>query len=405
MKNYQKTSHLAVALSESQIQELLMGRMKNAALTLVTKLFEDDVQRVCGEKFSHKSSTQFRRGGSEKTSVVISGAKHAVRRPRVRGPKGEVQLPSYTTIKHGDILDETMLGHMVEGVSTRGYERVAEEYADRFGISKSSVSRAFVRSSQKDLDAINGSDLSNYDFLALMVDGIVFAKRTLVVALGVTTHGDKVVLGVRDGASENAEVVTDLLGSLCERGFDFSAEHLLVCLDGSKALKKGIQKTFGDRALIQRCYLHKIKNLKGYLPEKHHPEMIRRMRRIMSLNTFDEAKEELNKTQDWIDTFNSEAANSLREVGDELLTVHKLEVTGSLRKSLSSTNLIESLFSVVRSKCSRVRNWNKSSSARMRWVASAAKAHQPRMRKVRGKDQLQKLKIKLSNVEKSEKAG
>lgn len=404
MKKYQKTSSLAVVLSEGQIQEILLGRMKTAALSLVTTLFEQDVERLCGDKYAHKTPTQFRRGGSEMTSVVVSGSKQPIRRPRVRGPQGEVQLPSYSTLNGGDLLDSRMQSHMIHGVSTRSYEHVAEEYADRFGISKSSVSRAFVKSSQKDLDLINGQDLSGYEYIAMMIDGIEFAKRTLVVALGITKSGEKIVLGLRDGATENADVVTDLLANLIERGFSFKTKNLLVCLDGAKALKAGVKKTFGDRALIQRCYLHKIRNLKSYLPEDQHPELVRRMRLIMNLNTYNDAKTELNKMQDWIDTICSKAANSLREVGDELLTVHKLGIKEKLRKSLSSTNLIESLFSVVRHKCSRVKNWKKSPTARMRWVASAAVAHQSKMRKIRGKDDLEKLVSALNPIEKEVKS-
>jgi len=403
MKNYQNSAKIAVTLSELDIQEILLGRMKTAALNLVTSLFEDDVARLCGPTFSHKGESLFHRGGSEKASVVVSGAKHPVKRPRVRGPEGEVQLPSYQTLRSGDLLDERMLSHMIEGVSTRSYKRVAEEYADRFGISKSSVSRSFVRSSQKDLDALNGADLSKDKFVALMIDGIVFAKRVLVVALGVTSNGDKVVLGLRDGATENSEVVTDLLSNIIERGFERACDKILVCLDGSKALKSAVKKVFGSRALIQRCYLHKIANLKAYLPDENHAELVRRMRCIMSLNTYSEALTELNKMQEWIDTINSEAAGSLREVGEELLTVHKLGITGSLRKSLSSTNLIESLFSVVRTKCSRVKNWKTSANARMRWVASAATAHKTRMRKVRGYEQLAMLMGKINDLEKEAK--
>lgn len=405
MKNYQNPSHLAVTLSEAEIQDILLGRMKTAALSLVTSLFEQDVERLCGQRFSHKKEGKYRRGGSEKTSVVVSGAKQPIRRPRVRGDNGEVHLPSYQTLRSGDILDQRMMTHMVEGISTRSYERVAEEYSDRFGISKSAVSRAFVRSSQKDLDLVNGSELSEHRFLALSIDGICFAKRMIVVALGVTSGGDKIVLGLRDGATENSEVVKDLLASLIDRGFALACESLLVCLDGSSALRKAVVDTFGNRAVIQRCYLHKIKNLKGYIPEENHGELITRIRRMMAFNTFEQGYEELYKLQEWVDTFNQEAANSLREVGTEMLTLHRLGITGPLRKSLSSTNLIESIFSVVRSKCSRVKNWRSSPTTRMRWVASAAVAHQPRMRKVRGLKQLSVLETGLNALEKEVAVG
>lgn len=400
MKKSQNKANLAITLSETDIQEILLGKMKTAALKLVTSLFEDDVERLCGNRFAHKSDAQFRRGGSEKTSIVVAGAKQPIKRPRVRGADGEVQIPSYVTLSGGDILDQRIQNHMVEGVSTRAYERVIEDYSEKFGVSKSSVSRAFVRGSQKDLDLINGQDLSQYKFLALMIDGIEFAKRVLVVALGITEDGGKVVLGLRDGASENKEVVTDLLSSIVERGFSPACEKLLVVLDGAKALSSAVDKVFAGRVLLQRCYLHKIKNLKGYLPQNCHPEMIRRMRLIMRLDSYSDAYVELSKLQDWLDTISTDAANSLREVGESLLTVHRLGITGELRRSLSSTNIIESVFSVVRTKCSRVKNWTNSTTTRMRWVASAAIAHRPRMRRVRGLSQLAHLKKNLNQLEK-----
>lgn len=398
MQKYQEKNSLAVVLSDDAIQQLLLGRMKSAALNLVTTLFEQDVERLCGTKFSHKSGSQFLRGGSELTSVVVAGAKHPVRRPRVRGVKGEVALPSYQTLKSGDILDERMLTHMVEGVSTRGYERVAEAYADRFGISKSSVSKSFVRSSQKDLEAINGADLSKHRFLALMIDGIEFAKRVIVVAIGVDELGEKIVLGLREGSTENAEVVSALMENVLQRNFTLSSEKILCCLDGAKALKKAVVHAFGDKALIQRCYLHKIRNLKGHLPDESHSEMVRRIKLIMGLNRLEDAQEALTKLQDWIDTINSDAASSLREVGDDLLTVHRLGITGALRKSLASTNLIESIFSVVRTKCQRVKNWKKSPGARSRWVASAIVSHKQNMRKVKGVNQLNELSVSLNQI-------
>ncbi len=245
MKSYQDAQSLSLVLNQNEIQDLLLGRMKTAALSLVTALFEQDVELFCGARFSHKNERQCKRGGSEQTSVVVAGARHPIKRPRVRRDGKEVILPSYSCLGGSDILDERMMTHMIEGVSTRAYDRVIEDYADRFGTSKSSVSRAFVRSSLKDLESINGQDLGAEKYIAIMIDGIEFAKRTIVVALGVTVPGKKHILGLRDGATENAEVCTDLLESIVERGFSLACESLLCVLDGAKALKSAVKRVFG----------------------------------------------------------------------------------------------------------------------------------------------------------------
>jgi putative transposase len=405
MSDYQGHPHLSVVLSQQAIQELLLGKMKNAALSLVASLFEQDVERICGKKFAHKGPSHGHRGGSEQTSVVVAGAKHSINRPRVRKDGQEIALPSYLSLHSQDILDERMMTHMVEGISTRSYNRVIEDYADRFGVSKSSVSRAFVRGSKDDLDAINSQDLSDLRFLALMIDGIEFAGRTVVVALGVTDDGQKIVLGLRDGATENSEVCTDLLSGIGERGFTKASKNLLVVLDGGKALGSVVRKVFGEHAVVQRCYLHKLRNLEGYLTEEDHPELRRRMKVIMTANSFEQAVTEHNRLQEWLDEKNFEAASSLREIGMDLLGLHRLGITGLLRRSLASTNLIESLFSVVRHKCARVKNWNSSTDARLRWVASAARAHQSRMRRIQGCKEIEKLKIALNGVVEFKKIG
>jgi putative transposase len=271
------------------------------------------------------------------------------------------------------------------GVSTRNYSEAIEGYKGKFGDSKSSVSRAFERASKKDLDAINHSDLREYSFIGLVLDGLEIKGRTVIAAVGVTHELEKIPVGLIDGSSENSKVVTDLLQSLLERGFTLHCERLLCVLDGSKALHKAVRDVWGDAVLIQRCWLHKLRNLEGYLPQEKHQELHLRMNRMMNLDRYSDAQGELKKLKSWLMQTSEQAANSLDEAGDELLTLHKLGVPLDLRKSLDSTNMIESLFSVVRQKLRNVKKWNsRNPNRKMQWIAAAILYHKKKMRKLRG---------------------
>jgi putative transposase len=352
---------------------------------MAVALWEQDAEALCGQRYERKSADQGHRGGHEQTSVVMEGARYAVHRPRVRKNNGEVPLPTLVKLQSQDLLDQQMRQRIVLGVSTRNYEQVIDGYSEKLGVSRSSVSRAFVRASQKDLDSINEGQLEASPFGALLIDGVEIGGRTVVAALGVTAEMEKVPLGLREGNTENSEVVKDLLVSLQERGFTLHCERLLAVIDGAKALKKALRAVFGERLVVARCWLHKERNLRGYLPERVHGPLHWRLKKLMALNALTDARHELAALREWIGGLSVEAAASLDEVGEELLTLHTLGITGELRKSLASTNLIESLFSVVRDKIHRVKNWKgQRSNQVLRWVAASILAHRKKMRRVRG---------------------
>ena len=380
------------ALKAESIQEVLLERSKQAALAFGVALLEQDVEALCGPRFARKAESQSYRGGSDRTSIVLDGAKYQMPRPRVRDANGEVDLPMLRKLQDSDLLDRQIQQRMLVGVSTRNYDKVISSYSKKLGVSKSSVSRAFVRSSQKDLDAINQGDLSSYRCVALMIDGIEIAGRTVVAALGITNELVKVPIGLKEGDTENSDLVRELLSSVQDRGFTLCCQRLLAVIDGSRALAKGLKSVFGDRVIIQRCWLHKVRNLQTYLPKQHHRTALWRMRKMMSLRSFDEALRELNSLIAWLEEISPDAATSLREAGTDLLTLHTLGIAGELRKSLSSTNLIESLFSVVRTGSGRVKNWKSgAANQRMRWIASSITMHKKKMRKLRGLPQRQNL--------------
>lgn len=383
--NQEVITSIASSLTPESIQETMLERAKTAVISLAVSLLESDVEALCGAAYARKSGELCHRGGSEATSVIIGSARYGVRRPRVRNANQEVELPTLAKLRDQDLLDAKMRERMLLGVSTRNYDAVIDGYAKKLSTSRSSVSRAFRRASQKDLDEINHGDLSKHRFVAIAIDGIEIGSRMVVAAIGIAEDLSKIPLGLREGDTENSEIVKDLLSGIQDRGFTLCCDKLLAVIDGSKALAKGLRAVFGERLCIQRCWIHKLRNLRTHLPDNHHGTVHWRMKRLMTLKTYADAKKEYDSLHRWLAEISPEAAASLDEAGEELLTLHRLGISGKLRKSLSCTNMIESLFSVVREKIRRVKNWNsKGSSQILRWVASATVEHKKKMRKIFG---------------------
>ena len=397
--NQEELLSVVGAAGSAELQKALRERCRNAALEFCEALLREEVESLCGKQFSRKDEFLFHRGGSERTSVIIDNGKERIKRPRVRSKDGEIPLETLNQLRDQDLLDERVLQSMLRGVSTRNYEPVVNGYAKKLGVKKSSVSRAFKRASQKELDVINHGSLESHEFVALMIDGIEIAGSVVVAALGITSELDKVPIGLKEGDTENAEVVKDLLSSLQERGFKLACEQILAIIDGSKALAKGLKAVFGERLLIQRCYIHKARNICSYLPKGYHSKLNWRMKRLMNLRHFAEARNELDELRKWLESISEAAAESLDEAGMELLTLHQLGIAGQLRKSLASTNLIESLFSVVRTTLGRTKRFRGSSRQKMRWVAAIIlEHHRSKMRKLRGFNQKEALSNALNSA-------
>lgn len=392
-------------LSSIDVQQILLERAKNAILQTAIELMEQDMERLCGVRFGRKSGEDLcHRGGSEKTSLMLDGASYSVRRPRARKNGEEVELESLTKMRDRDLLDQQMQERLVRGVSTRNYEGVISNLSSKTGISKSSVSRAFKRSSKKDLDDINSCDLSQHKFVAILIDGTNIGGRTLIVAVGITDGSQKIPLGLIEGDTENAAIVKDLLSSLTARGFTLKTSRILAMLDGGKALRAAVQALWGNRVLIQRCWLHKARNIEGYLPKTNHSQLWRRMKKMMGLNTKQLAEAEFKSLTNWLRTISEDAAKSLLEAGDELLTVHGLGVTGEFRSALSTTNAIESVIGTSKNKLRNVKNWGyhpktKDNVARdksLRWLATAIQTHRPKLRRLRGGEE--QMPILINNL-------
>lgn len=368
------------------IRGMLGERMRGAALAMTYDLFRQEVDALCGKPHRRKGADLFHRGGSEEGSVYLAGQRVRVRRPRVRDGHGEAGLESYAALQEYDVLCQEVARLLVRGISTRHYEGAIQTLEGGLGLKRSSVSRAFQEATRKDLDEVNGRDLGKDAWIACFFDGLEVEGVHVIVGLGITEDGRKILLGLREGSGENAEVVKDLLVSLRDRGFA-PGERMLVVLDGAKALRKAVVECFGPKVLIQRCQVHKIRNILSYLPESYHAEAARRLRAAWGLRTYEEAKRALAKVREWLSGISEGAARSLDEGLEDTLTVLRLGLPEGLQRHFASTNLIESVLASARLRMSRVTRWRGSGQV-MRWVASGLRFHEGSFRRLFGHRQM-----------------
>jgi transposase-like protein len=299
-------------------------------------------------------------------------------------------LHSYERFQSPPRRQRSIVNKLVHGISTRKYEKVVEEFTDGYGISKSAVSRELVAASRGGLQALCERRIDALGRLVvLMIDGKEFAGEHVIVALGVDETGKKHVLGLVQGSTENSTVVQHLLDDLMERGLD-TKQRMLIVLDGSKALRKAVNKTFGDRCPVQRCQIHKRRNVKDHLPAEYQPSADQRIRTAYAMKDHKQAEEQLLKTVAWLKGINPSAASSLKEGLEETLTLHRLGLPDSLRNSLQSTNLIESALSVAADVTRRVKRW-RGGDMRLRWTAAGLVQAEKSFRRIRGYRTMAKL--------------
>ena len=291
---------------------------------------------------------------------------------------------------------DRMLEVLMAGVSTRKYGRVIGEMADTVGVSKSAVSRETVEASERVLKELMERRLDAWDLLVIYLDGIQMGSHHVLAAVGVDSDGKQHVLGVREGASENAEVTSALLEDLVERGLDPGRRRLFV-IDGSKALRKAIEKVFGQRHPIQRCRNHKLRNVLGHLPKDQHPQVKAAFRAAMKLDA-KQGEQKLEQLARWLERDHPSASASLREGLSEMFTINRLGLPPRLRKCLGSTNLIDSTHSGVRQKTRRVTNWKNGAMA-LRWAAASFVETEKSYRRIIGYDQLWMLRAHLDDHE------
>jgi transposase-like protein len=333
------------------------------------------------------------RGGTTASQVVLGGQRIAVRRPRARSvTEGEMALRSFEWAAAADPLDAATMAAIAAGVSTRRYastqEPVPAAHRPR-AASKSAVSRRFVQLSQEQLAQWLARPLGDLNLPVVMIDGIHFRDRVILLALGIDSHGNKHVLGLREGSTEATRVVASLLSDLIERGLDAQRMRLWV-IDGGKALRKAIVQTFGACALLQRCQEHKRRNVLEHLPEDTHAGVKRALKDAWSASDADLARKQLARLASSLQARHPGAAASLREGLEETLTVQALGITGALYRTLRTTNPIENLNGSVARYARNVKRWGDGQMV-LRWVASALSDAATRMRKLRGCGQMRTL--------------
>ncbi len=369
----------------------------DAGLLVMNALIEEEVERRAGKKGKHDPNREARRWGSEDGYLVMAGKKIPTERPRVRSVDGEeIRLERYERFQADGDLQRSVGKHVLAGVATRDYEGVVDEVCDGYGIRKSSVSRHWKALSAKKLEEFLARPLGQLDLAAVMIDGVGFDDYTLVVALGIDSSGSKHMLGVWLGATETAQLCKELLADLIERGVP-TDRPLLFVLDGSKALRRAVKDTFGDKALVQRCQVHKERNVLDQLPKSYQRVVRMRLRAAWGMKSYEDAETELKKVVEYLDDLNPSAARSLEEGLKETLTIHRLQVPAVLRKTLRSTNPIENCFSFKQKYCRNVKRWT-SADMVLRWSSAMLLEIEKRFRKIRGHRSMPQLLAALSTV-------
>jgi putative transposase len=357
--------------------------IRQAGVQIIGLMMEEEVRELVGERSQPQAERKANRWGSERGYCVVMGQKLPIERPRVRSTEDrEVRLGSYELFHRGEPLTETVWEKLMLGLSTRKYGQAVRQFTEAYGLEKSAVSEHFIEASRAKLKQLMERRLDKLSFCALLIDATPFEGQQMVAALGIGQDGRKTILGIRQGATENATVVGELLGDLVERGFDFTVTRLYV-LDGGKALSAAVKTHAGASALIQRCQVHKRRNVLDHLGEDQKALVAQKLNAAYATEDYDGAKLALKKLHRELMDFNPSAARSLGEGMEETLTVHKLQVPLQLRQTLASTNVIESAFSIVEKVCSNVKRWHPGDQ-RERWVGSGLLVAEKQFRRVRG---------------------
>lgn len=363
-----------------------------AGLVVMRQMLDAELAGIVGAKHAKLPGERVGNWHGTTTGQVVLGArKVSVERPRGRFVDGgEVELDTWATFASEDLLRQVVVERMLAGVATRRHVEVAEPVG-RTGtaVSKSAVSRRFVAATQAAVAELLEADLSQLETAVLLIDGLNVAGEMIVVALVICADGTKIPVGLRLGDTENAVVVKDLLADLVDRGLRF--EHgILAVLDGSKALRKGVAKVFGTKALVQRCTLHKRRNVTGYLPEARRKTVDKRLASIFANADAEAGLADARRLAAQLKTDHPDAAASLLEGLEEMFTVARLGITGALRQSLTNTNCVESMISTVRVVTGRVKTW-KDGDMKKRWIATGMIEAQRSFRRVKGHTQMANL--------------
>jgi transposase-like protein len=365
-------------------------------LQAVEDALQQEVLALAGARYAHADGRPgLARWGRQRGSIYLADQKLPITVPRVRDVHAQTEVPlaTYAQLQTPRAHDVGLFRRMLAGISTREYEAAAEAVPEAFGLSKSSVSRRFVQASAAALQQFHTRRHDDRQWLVLLLDGKTFAEDQVVIALGVTTEGEKRILGLVQTATENKRTCATFLRELIERGF--AAPHgLLVVLDGAKGLRAAVRDVFGHDAVVQRCQWHKRENVLRYLTKPEQVRWRRKLRDAYAHGGYEDAKRALQRLVKELAVLNESAARSLEEGLEETLTLHRLNLPDALRRSLHTTNLIESVMAQIERKTQRVDHW-RTSDQKQRWCAATLLHIEQNFRRIRGMAQLPLLQAAL----------
>jgi transposase-like protein len=389
---------LPLETMEIDVKTELIQALIPLGLWHVKEVLEQEVRVLAGERYQRGGLKGCDRWGKQWGSVYLRDQKVPIQVPRVRNqPEGkEIPLRSYQQLQTPREGDEGVLRRILHGLSCRSYERCAEAVPEAFGLSGSTVSRRYIRASTRKLKDLCERRLEGDDFVALILDGKVFGRDEMVIAMGVTVQGQKIPLGFVQTGTENERVGREMLEGLRARGLRID-EGLLCIIDGAKGLRKAVYDVFGSKALVQRCQWHKRENVLSYLPKGMQGAMRRRLQEAYEEPSYERAKEKLLKIRRELEQINRSAVSSLDEGFEETLTLHRLGLFGELGISLKTTNSMESLMALIGQKTDKVDYW-RNSDQKHRWLAAALLDIEPRLRRVKGYRHLPQLRVAIQRV-------
>ena len=376
-------------------REGLLAMSVAAGMAVMQTMFEAEIAEACGPKGKHDSSRAAVRHGTGRGSVTLGGRKVAVTRPRARTVNGhEVPLTSYAHFAAEDVLTRVVMERMLAGVATRRHARTAEPVGEQVtgtqkSTSRSAISRRFVKQTETALAELMARDLAGEDITVLMLDGEHMAERCVVVALAITADGTKKPVGLWDGSTENKTVVRALLADLVARGLRYD-DGLLVVLDGAKALSAAVREVFGAQALIQRCTLHKRRNVADHLPDKDKAWVDAKLVKAFVHPDPDQGLRSAKDLAGLLANSHPGAAASLLEGLDEMFTVARLGIDGRLAKTLTTSNPVESMISIARSTNRNVTRWRDGQMV-LRWTAAGMLNAERSFRRIKGYKQMPQL--------------
>jgi transposase-like protein len=372
--------------------------LSDIALLVIQSIMEYEIEQVAGSKHEHNAARVYTRWGSNPGSVIINGKKVFTPIPRVveKETKKAYQLKGHGVFQKISDLAKRAYCDLIRGISTRKYEEGVTKFLKGYGASSSTISRRMVEATAEKVQELMNRKLDNIDCCILMIDGIRFGDHTVIIALGIDTKGIKHVLGLWQGATENARVAKSALEDIVERGLEVN-RPMLVVIDGSKALRRAVMEVLGEDTPVQRCTVHKKRNVLDELPDQDKTWVRTKMTKAYEMETADQAERALNALAVELEKINPSAARSLREGLSETLTLHRLGIPHLLKKTLQSTNLIESVNAVLRQRTTNVKHWQNGDHVE-RWAAAGLLEAEKQFRRIRGYQTLPMLIDALTTI-------